>query len=689
MFEWMEHLNAAQREVATHDGGALRVLAGAGTGKTTALSARVAWLLANGTPPERMLLLTFTRRASRQMLSRTANLLSTAHTSGSDGRAANRVMGGTFHAVAYRTLRRYSQALGLADGFTVLDPADAADVIDMVREDGCYAQITSRRFPRKALLLDIYSKAINTGKTISAVTSEVAPWANDAVDQMVEICRAYVKRKRAGGMLDFDDLLLLWRSAVLDDHLGPRLAGALDHVLVDEYQDVNGLQVDVLRALRRSDPRITVVGDDAQAVYSFRAAEPRHILDFEQVFPGARTVVLDLNYRSSQQILNVANAVGAEAKEGFSAVLSAARRDVGTWPRLVRCADEDGQANEACDQILAHREEGVLLKEQAVLVRAAHHSNLLELELSARRIPYVKYGGLRFTEAAHVKDLLAAFRLADNACDELAWFRLLQLLEGVGPMIARRAIAALGLGSEVPAYKEQKEIWRRWPGAVEELPVASRPAAERIATGLLAISGEGMCAQAERLRMAISPLIEARYPGSGARLVDLDALVAASTKVARLSDVAADFALEPPMSTSDLAGTPMIDEDWLTVSTVHSAKGLEWDVVHILNVTDGMIPSDMALGSTDGLEEERRVFYVALTRARRALHVYVPSRYHHRPHGHDDSHGWTQPSRFLSDSVRSTFDAVTVALSTGGEVVQSIGTNGLDRISSDLEALWS
>jgi len=304
MFDWMDHLNEAQREVATHDGGALRVLAGAGTGKTTALSARVAWLLATGTPPERVLLLTFTRRAARQMLTRTANLLATADNSAGDGRAANRVMGGTFNAVAHRTLRRYSQALGLTEGFSVLDPADAADVIDLVREDGCYTQMTTHRFPRKALILDIYSRAVNTGKTISAVTSEVAPWANDVVGQIVEICRAYVKRKRAGGMLDFDDLLLLWRSAVLDDHLGPRLAGALDHVLVDEYQDVNGLQVDVLRALRQSDPRITVVGDDAQAVYSFRAAEPRHILDFEQVFPGARTIVLNLNYRSSQQILD-------------------------------------------------------------------------------------------------------------------------------------------------------------------------------------------------------------------------------------------------------------------------------------------------------------------------------------------------------------------------------------------------
>ena len=515
MFDWLEKLNEAQRDAVTHDGGALRVLAGAGTGKTTALSARVAWLLAAGTPPERVLLLTFTRRAARQMLTRTASLLSTANSSSTKGQAASRVTGGTFHAVAHRTLRRYAEALGIPEGFSVLDPADAADVIDLVREEGCYAQTTGRRFPRKALLFDLYSRAVNTGKPLSTVTSEIAPWANDMVEQIIEICRAYVSRKRAGGMLDFDDLLLLWRAAVVDDRLGPRIAGSFDHVLVDEYQDVNGLQVDVLKALRRNDPRLTIVGDDAQAVYSFRAAEPRHILEFERVFPGARTVILTTNYRSSQQILDVANAVGAEAPEGFSAVLHAARQDTGAPPRLVRCADEDSQTAAVCEQILLHREEGIALKDQAVLVRATHHSNLLELELSARRIPYVKYGGLRFTEAAHVKDLLAAFRLSDNTCDVLAWFRLLQLLEGVGPMIARRAVAALGLADTNSDHTDQGEILHRWPCVVELLPSASRSKADKLVAALTPCEGEGLAAHAERLRGAVAPLIEASYPDAG------------------------------------------------------------------------------------------------------------------------------------------------------------------------------
>lgn len=684
----MEQLNEAQRAAVSHEGGPLRVLAGAGTGKTTTLSARVAWLLENGTPPERVLLLTFTRRAARQMLHRTGTLIAAQQRDGRSEPKTSRVMGGTFHAIAHRTLRRYSLALGLPEGFSVLDPSDAADVIDLVREEGCYAQSSSQRFPRKALLLDLYSRAINTGRSISTVTAEVAPWANDVVEQIIEICRGYVASKRAGGMVDFDDLLLLWRAAALDDRLGLRLANSFDHILVDEYQDVNGLQVDILKALRRTDERITVVGDDAQAVYSFRAAEPRHILDFERTFPGARTVVLSANYRSGQPILDVANAVAAEAPEGFSAVLHAASAQAGMLPRLVRCADEDAQVSALCEQILAHREEGVPLKEQAVLVRAAHHSNLLELELARQRIPYVKYGGLRFVEAAHVKDLLAAFRLSDNALDSLAWFRLLQLHEGVGPTIARRALAALGLSDPDADPKNQEQVLDRWPQAAELLPASCRPQADRLIAALRHQDGD-LVARAERLRVVLVPLIAATYPDSGVRLVDLDALVAAAAKTSRLSDVAADFALEPPRSTADLAGHPGIDEDWLTISTIHSAKGLEWTAVHVLNATDGMVPSDMALGSPEGLEEERRVFYVALTRARKALHIYFPLRYHHRPRGRDDSHGWAQPSRFLSAEVRSKLDEVEVLHGPAGCASNSAAKDGFGRVDVDLESLWS
>jgi DNA helicase-2/ATP-dependent DNA helicase PcrA len=689
MFAWLDDLNAAQRTAVTHDGGPLRVLSGAGTGKTTTLSARVTWLLATGTPPERILLLTFTRRAARQMLARTNALLAASGMDRGRGYTAGRVTGGTFHAIAHRTLRRFATTLGMPEGFSVLDAEDAADVIDLIRDEQGHTAATQRRFPRKSLLIDLYSAAVNTGRPLSSIVPESAPWATDFIDSISDICRGYVQRKRSAGLVDLDDLLLLWRAAVQDDHLGPRLAKSVDHVLVDEYQDVNGLQVDILTGLCRGGARISVVGDDAQALYSFRAAEPRHILEFDAVFPGSTTVLLETNYRSSQQILDVANAVGADATAGFSAVLRAVRVAPGVRPQLVRCADEDSQTDAVCERILAHREAGVALHEQAVLVRAAHHSALLELELAARRIPYVKYGGLRFVEAAHVKDLLAAFRVADNPRDVVAWFRLLQLLVGVGPATARRVVAALGLTNAGEGPLGGAAILEAWPAAAQELPEAAQPAAAILVAALAPRPGESVATHAERIRAAVAPLVEAAYPDPAARVADLDVLVAAGTKAARLSDVAADHVLEPPRSTSNLAGPPTVDEDWLVISTVHSAKGLEWDVVHLLHVTDGNIPSDMALGSESGLAEERRVLYVALTRARSALHLYVPERYHHHPRGRDDSHGWAQPSRFLSDSVRAHLDEITAPAAGSATLDGAPQVEASERVSIALDALWS
>src|SRR3954452_10660040 len=436
----LEGLNDEQRAAATHQGGPLRVLAGPGTGKTTTLTARVAWLVASGVPAERILLLTSTRRAARQMLARTETLLAAGRAQAASRALAastGKVRGGTFHAVAHQALRRSAARLGLPEGFGVVDTADAADLVDLVRSDLGLGSTASRRFPRKATLLDVYSRAVNTAQPLSAVLAESVPWAAGRVDEVAAVCRAYVARKRALGLLDFDDLLLHWRAAVLDERAGPSLRDGVDHVLVDEYQDVNALQVDVLRALQARDDRLTVVGDDAQAVYGFRGADARHILDFPAVFAGAATVVLQQNYRSAQPVLDLANAVAAQAPEGFTAVLRAAPGAPAGMPRPVlwRRRDEDDQSAAICEQVLAHREEGVPLKEQAVLMRAAHHSAGLELELSLRRIPHVKYGGLRFLEAAHVKDLLAAYRLADNPRDELAGHLVL-------PLVARGAAGA-------------------------------------------------------------------------------------------------------------------------------------------------------------------------------------------------------------------------------------------------------
>jgi len=685
VFDILDGLNDEQRTAATHVGAPLRVLAGPGTGKTTTLTARVAWLVAQGIPADRILLLTFTRRAARQMLARSELLL--ARTRPAAG-AATRVRGGTFHGVAHQVLRRHAARVGLPEGFGVVDTADAADLLDLVRADLGLAATDGGRFPRKATLLDVYSRAVNTGTPLSEVLAGTVPWAADRVDDVAALCRGYVARKRALGLLDFDDLLLHWRAAVLDPSVGPGLRESLDHVLVDEYQDVNTLQVDVLAALRGDDARLTVVGDDAQAVYGFRGADARHILEFPQVFPGAATVVLGRNYRSGQPLLDLANVVAAEAPEGFTAVLRAAPdAPAAARPTLWRCRDEDEQTAQVCERVLAHREEGIALREQAVIVRAAHHSAALELELSLRRIPYVKYGGLRFLEAAHVKDLLAAFRLADNARDELAWFRLLQLLPGVGPATARRAVTALGV-VEDPAGPGA-EVLLRWPLAATELPPPARLLADAVAAALPALPQEPVAAHAERLRDAVAPLVAQAYPDPGVRLADLEAVVAAAGSPTRLSDVAADHALEPPASTGDLAGPPTVDEDWLVVSTAHSAKGLEWDVVHLIHASDGNIPSDMALTSPAGLEEERRLFYVAVTRPRRALHVYVPQRYHHRPRGRDDAHSWSQPSRFLSPAARRVmFETAPAERERVGAATDGAIGEAAARVAAQLEALW-
>jgi DNA helicase-2/ATP-dependent DNA helicase PcrA len=686
MFDVLSGLNPEQRSAATHEGSPLRVLAGPGTGKTTTLTARVAWLVAGGVPPDRILLLTFTRRAARQMLARSEALLARARAGAG---AAGRVRGGTFHAVAHQVLRRHAVRLGLPEGFGVVDTADAADLLDLVRADLGLAAADGRRFPRKATLLGVYSRADNTGRPLTEVLGEIAPWASDRVDDVADLCRGYVARKRALGLLDFDDLLLHWRAATLDAAVGPGLRAAVDHVLVDEYQDVNALQVDVLAALRGGDPRLTVVGDDAQAVYGFRGADARHILEFPDVFPGAATIVLGRNYRSGQPLLDLANAVAAQAPAGFSAVLRATPdAPPADRPTMWRCRDEDEQTAAVCERVLAHREEGIALREQAVLMRAAHHSAALELELSVRRIPYVKYGGLRFLEAAHVKDLLAAFRLADNARDELAWFRLLQLLPGVGPASARRAVAALGVADE--RRGPAAEVLLRWPLAAAELPAPARSLADAVVAALPASPGEAVTAHAERLRGAVAPLVAQAYPEPGARLADLDAVVAACGQVARLGDVAADHVLEPPTSTADLAGPPSVDEDWLVLSTAHSAKGLEWDVVHLVHASDGNIPSDMALTSPAGLEEERRLFYVAITRPRRALHVYVPQRYHHRPRGRDDAHSWSQPSRFLSPAARAQMQEAVPERPVPAEVPVPSGpvADAAARVAAQLDALW-
>jgi DNA helicase-2/ATP-dependent DNA helicase PcrA len=673
----LSDLDVNQNRAVVSDARFLRILAGAGTGKTTTLTRRVAHQIATDQlVTDRALLLTFTRRAARAMVHRVGLLLHTNSAEDDGGGSSeplgtgsysrntpDRIAGGTFHSIAHRILRQHSDAVGLPDGFGILDPSDAADLFDLLRDDHASNATLRRRIPRKSTLVDIYSRAVNTSETVSDVLTSIAPWARDDTDLIANICRDYVKRKRALGVLDFDDLLLYWLELLRNDQLRAHIAGRFDHVFVDEYQDMNRLQVQLLKAMTADDQRLTVVGDDAQAIYSFRGSSPTHILDFASDFVDARTVILGRNYRSTQRILDAANAIGEAAPRGFSAKLTAHKNEAGSdvVPALVRCADEDGQSDAVCERVLDLREHGVPLKEQAVLVRAAHHSARLELELTARGIPFVKYGGLKYLDAAHVKDLLATFRLADNARDELSWFRVLQLLPGVGPATARRVIQALGVrehGERRPQLAQQ-QILLRWPVARSQLPSGTRVSADAVVASLERATTETLSAHADRIRRAVVPLVEEKYDDGPSRVNDLGALVDATGSALRLSEVAGDYALEPPSSTGDLAGAPVIDEDWLVISTIHSAKGLEFDAIHLIHAADGNIPLDMSLKDSDGLEEERRLFYVATTRARSYLGVYVPLRFHVNRHARDDRHIWAQPSRFLSGAVGSRFEEIT------------------------------
>jgi DNA helicase-2/ATP-dependent DNA helicase PcrA len=623
---WLEQLNPEQRAAATHAAGPLLILAGAGTGKTMTLSARVAWLIEQGIASERIMLLTFTRRAAREMLQRVRTM-----TGVPAGRAG--VLGGTFHSIAHRFVRLHSSSLGLDSGFAVLDPGDATDLLNLIREEHGHAS-EQRRFPRPSTLLDICSRTVNFQRPLAEIVSENFPWCEDHVERMAEIFRAYGARKRSLGVLDLDDLLLYWRALASDEVIGPTIDDAFDHVLIDEYQDINGLQVELVRALRSRRRELTVVGDDLQAIYGWRAASAEHILDFASHFPDATTVTLERNYRATQPLLETANALAVEAPRAYRKRLHT-DREHGTRPQLVFCRDASAEAVEVCERVLEAREQGIDLRSQAVLMRSSRDSDLLELELARRQIPFVKYGGLRYLEAAHVKDLIAFFRLLDNPRNELGWFRVLQLIDGIGPVTARRAAEALIAGG-------------RWADA-EPLLAALDTARTQHDAG----------AQAETLRDAIAPLIENRYPDGPLRLEDLDQLVAAARQSQTdLGHFTSELALDPPNSTQAFSGPPHLDEDWLVLSTVHSAKGLEWEAVHVLALYDGNFPADMACGSAESIEEERRLLYVAVTRARRRLRLYVPVRYYHRPFGRDDAHGYGRPSRFLTQRVQGTCETV-------------------------------
>lgn len=639
----LKPLNAQQRDAVTHGEQPLLIVAGAGTGKTATIVHRVAWQILDGVPPHRIMLLTFTRRAAEEMIRRVNAVLrrmalseegSTLMTTG--------LVGGTFHAVAVRILRQYGFRIGLSPDFTVLDRSDAEDYLDVLRAELKLTEKTSRRFPKKGTCADIYSRIVNAQEPLEKVLEDRFPWCRGFEEDLRELFSLYQRRKLENANLDFDDLLLKWREVLEDPFVASETARRFSRVFVDEYQDTNVLQAEILYRLCPTGAGLTVVGDDAQSIYSFRAATVRNILDFPKHYPDTRLVVLEQNYRSTVPILRVANEVMAAAAEKFTKNLWSCH-ECGDQPLLVACEDEQDQAEYVVRRILNLREEGIDLRCQAVLFRAGHHSLVLEAELTRRGIPYHKYGGLKFLETAHIKDLLAFLKLAENPRDIVAGTRVLRLLPGIGPAKAR---SLLGL---LPTRPGPFDAWRSiqppaaaqklWPGFVGLMERLCDPQAPLVS-------------QVAAVREFYEPLLPELYDNPSPRARDLEQVELIASRYADRRTMLTEITLDPPSSTQDLAADPLLDDDYLILSTIHSAKGLEWDAVYVLNATDGHIPSDMSTGSEEEIEEERRLFYVALTRAKRHLAVCHPTRYYISRYSGDAHYGFAQLSRFVSESVR-------------------------------------
>jgi DNA helicase-2/ATP-dependent DNA helicase PcrA len=670
--------NAQQRLAIEHGfdtPGPLLVIAGAGSGKTSTLAYRVSRIVMNGIDPARILLLTFSRRAAIEMTSRAQKIVSAE-----GGRGDTKLpWSGTFHSVGARLLREYAGSIGLDARFTILDREDAADLMNLLRNEQ-ELSTGERRFPQKGTCLSIYSRVVNGSRSLAEVLDTDFSWCTPWEEQLRGLFAAYVEAKQRQVVLDYDDLLLYWARMMAVREIAADVGSRFDHVLVDEYQDTNKLQESILLALKPNGSGVMVVGDDAQAIYSFRSATVRNILDFpNRFYPPARAITLDRNYRSSQPLLNASNAVIGLARERLAKNLWTDRVD-GEKPALVAVKDDTDQARYVADQVLAARESGTDLKSQAVLFRASHHSGALEMELARRDIPYVKFGGLKFLEAAHIKDVIAILRVAENPRDRIAIFRTLLLLPGIGPKragaLADKMASAPAPFDELLDHEPPKAAGAAWQSFTDMMrnfsfTIASWPG------------------DIGRIREWYRPYLEERYDDAHNRLMDVEQLEEIAHGYPSRQKFLTDLALDPPAATSDQPGPPSQDDDYLILSTIHSAKGQEWTNVFVLHVVDGCIPSDLGVGSRDELEEERRLLYVGMTRAKNQLHLIVPQRFYvGQQAARGDRHVYGNRSRFIPDSLLDLFDLRTYPLAKSGELGFSPLTTKRVDLGKDLMNMW-
>lgn len=630
-----DDLNAEQRAAVEHGLEPLLVIAGAGSGKTKTLSCRVAHLVANGADPSRILLLTFSRRAASEMIARVGKVMA------GDVRMP---WAGTFHAIGARLLRELAPVIGIDPEFTIHDRSDSADLMGMVRQELGVAT-GAKRFPMKGTCLAIYSRVVNADESIDDAVVAQFPWCREWNAELKTLFGAYVEAKQKQNVLDYDDLLWLWAEAMNEPALAREVGARFDHVLVDEYQDTNKLQARILLAMKPDGRGLTVVGDDAQSIYSFRAADVRNILEFPKAFtPEARLVTLEQNYRSTAPILDASNAVIDLAKERFTKNLRTTRAG-GVAPKLVSVRDEAAQASYIAESVLEARERGLTLMQQAILFRAADFSAPVELELAKRDIPFVKFGGLKFLEASHVKDFLAILRWAQNGGDRIAGFRALQLVPGVGPAKASRMLDAV---DETGAY-----------GVVRNTapPAGASEAWDALKQMLGDLQGATWPGDLDLAAQWYRPMMNERYDDARVRAGDIDQMQRIGATFGSRTSFLTELTLDPPNSTSDESGKSSKDDDYLILSTIHSAKGQEWKNVFVLNVVDGCMPSDLGAGSTAELEEERRLLYVAMTRAKDELHLITPQRFYHTQQGKGgDKHVYAIRSRFIPEYVATKFE---------------------------------
>ena len=642
-------LNDAQRQAVEHgvndgDTRPLLIVAGAGSGKTNTLAHRVAHLIRHGADPARILLLTFSRRAAQEMERRAETVLA-----GVQRGVVSLPWSGTFHSIGARLLREYAPRIGLDEAFTIHDRGDAEDLMGMVRHE-LGLDSTEQRFPKKGTCLSIYSRAVNGQELLDEVLAQFFPWCAQWEAELRRLFAAYVEAKAEQNALDYDDLLLYWAEMMGEPSLAEEVGARFDHVMVDEYQDTNRLQARILLAMKPQGQGVTVVGDDAQSIYAFRGATIRNILDFPKQFQQpARIITLERNYRSTQGILDVSNAVIEQAQERHAKKLWT---EIPTKqkPQLVLVPDEAMQARFVAEQVLNLREAGIALNSQAVLFRASAHSAPVELELMRRDIPFVKFGGLKFLEAAHVKDLLAILRLAENPKGKMAGLRVAQLIPGVGPGTAQRFMELLSTASEpnaaIEAFQPPHQSREDWPRFAE------------LFTGL---RGPGLTwpADVELATHWYLPHLDRLYDNAPVRKGDIEQLQQMAKGYPSRERFLTELTLDPPEATSDRAGPPLLDDDYLILSTIHSAKGQEWTSVHVLNAVDGCIPSDMSTGSGAEIEEERRLLYVALTRAKSYLQVIVPQRFYvTQQRGVGDRHLYAGRTRFIDDATAQHFEVI-------------------------------